>query len=147
MPEKDVLTPAEAAEYIGVAARTLQSWRSQGQGPRFVRIGFGQGVFGICRQSLTVGWIDVPSTPRIPIEFHHQAQQCRQPGGPRHLPRRLPITPSWASTRTLDSVRYVPLTRHLHISLAGHKPTDVANAVSAGHFLSTRQASRVQRPG
>lgn len=43
MPEKDVLTPAEAAAYIGVGARTLQSWRSKGQGPRFVRIGFGQG--------------------------------------------------------------------------------------------------------
>ena len=28
-----------AAEYLGVAVRTLQWWRSVGRGPRFVKIG------------------------------------------------------------------------------------------------------------
>jgi len=32
-------TPAEAAEYLGVARQTLANWRSLGKGPRFVRRG------------------------------------------------------------------------------------------------------------
>ena len=33
------LTPTEAAEWLGVAYRTLANWRSLGKGPAFVRDG------------------------------------------------------------------------------------------------------------
>ena len=33
------LSPAETAEHIGVSPKTLESWRSRGAGPPFVRVG------------------------------------------------------------------------------------------------------------
>ena len=33
------LTPAEAATYLRVTARTLIAWRRSGSGPRYVRLG------------------------------------------------------------------------------------------------------------
>jgi predicted DNA-binding transcriptional regulator AlpA len=34
-----LLRPGEAAEALGFALKTLESWRASGEGPRFVRIG------------------------------------------------------------------------------------------------------------
>lgn len=33
------LTTEEAAKYLGVGSGTLQNWRSQGRGPKFLKIG------------------------------------------------------------------------------------------------------------
>ena len=40
-PDKDWLTAKQAAEYLNLAYLTLCRWRSQGTGPRFVRMGTG----------------------------------------------------------------------------------------------------------
>lgn len=37
LPER--LTPAAAAEYLGVSEQTLRNWRSQGRGPAYWRLG------------------------------------------------------------------------------------------------------------
>jgi excisionase family DNA binding protein len=34
-----LLTEVQAAELLNLSVRTLQAWRSQGRGPRFVRAG------------------------------------------------------------------------------------------------------------
>ena len=34
-----LLTEAEASDLLGLSTRTLQAWRAQGIGPRFVRAG------------------------------------------------------------------------------------------------------------
>ena len=36
---KDRMNVDQAAEYLGLAASTLNKWRIQGKGPRYVRIG------------------------------------------------------------------------------------------------------------
>lgn len=33
-----LLTPAKAAEVLGVGVKTLERWRSQGDGPQFVKL-------------------------------------------------------------------------------------------------------------
>ena len=38
-PNPRILSEATAAEYIGVAPGTLRNWRSQRQGPPFLKIG------------------------------------------------------------------------------------------------------------
>jgi predicted DNA-binding transcriptional regulator AlpA len=37
--QSQLLTTAEAATYLRMAAHTLTRWRSQGKGPSFVRVG------------------------------------------------------------------------------------------------------------
>lgn len=37
--QQDVLTPVQAARYIGVSQAVLRFWRSRGEGPRFFRAG------------------------------------------------------------------------------------------------------------
>lgn len=39
MESKKVLTPQEAALYIGYSIHTLKAWRAQGIGPKFVKAG------------------------------------------------------------------------------------------------------------
>ncbi len=34
-----LLTEVQAADVLSVSVRTLQAWRAQGRGPRFVRVG------------------------------------------------------------------------------------------------------------
>jgi excisionase family DNA binding protein len=34
-----MLRESEAADYLGVVRKTLQAWRSQGKGPKYVRMG------------------------------------------------------------------------------------------------------------
>ena len=34
-----LLTPAEAAEYVGLTEETLLRWRMRGQGPAFLKLG------------------------------------------------------------------------------------------------------------
>lgn len=41
--EDPLLTSAEAAELLRVTVGTLEQWRGKGAGPRFVRIGAGNG--------------------------------------------------------------------------------------------------------
>lgn len=36
---KEVLSPEQAAKYLGVSVRTLQGWRTKGIGPRFGQAG------------------------------------------------------------------------------------------------------------
>ena len=36
-PLESLLKPAEAAQFLGVHANTLRSWRATGTGPRFVQ--------------------------------------------------------------------------------------------------------------
>jgi excisionase family DNA binding protein len=36
---EDFETPAELAERLKIKTRTLQDWRSSGQGPSFIRVG------------------------------------------------------------------------------------------------------------
>ena len=38
-PRRPVVDTMGAAEYLGLHARTLDNWRSQGRGPRYVRVG------------------------------------------------------------------------------------------------------------
>lgn len=38
-PFRHCLHVSEAAEYLGLHPRTLDNWRSQGCGPRYVRVG------------------------------------------------------------------------------------------------------------
>lgn len=35
----DVLTTEKAAEYLGLKPATLTSWRHQGRGPRYIKVG------------------------------------------------------------------------------------------------------------
>ena len=39
MDENRLLRPREAADYLGVAGRSLERWRASGDGPAFVRVG------------------------------------------------------------------------------------------------------------
>ena len=36
---KEVMTTEEAAELLGISARTLEAMRARGHGPRFIRVG------------------------------------------------------------------------------------------------------------
>ena len=36
---RPVVDTMGAAEYLGLHARTLDNWRSQGRGPRYIRVG------------------------------------------------------------------------------------------------------------
>jgi excisionase family DNA binding protein len=36
---KNLLTPKQAAEMLQVALRTLATWRYEGRGPRYVKVG------------------------------------------------------------------------------------------------------------
>ncbi|MGV4375288.1 helix-turn-helix domain-containing protein [Trueperella pyogenes] len=36
---REVLSPEQAAKYLGVSVRTMQGWRTKGIGPRFGRVG------------------------------------------------------------------------------------------------------------
>ncbi len=38
-PAKTWLTTLEAADYVGIPAKTLEAYRTQGKGPRFSRVG------------------------------------------------------------------------------------------------------------
>lgn len=38
-PRRPVVDTMGAADYLGLHARTLDNWRSQGRGPRYVRVG------------------------------------------------------------------------------------------------------------
>lgn len=38
-PRSPVAGTMQAAEYLGLHARTLDNWRSQGRGPRYIRVG------------------------------------------------------------------------------------------------------------
>lgn len=41
-----ILRTAEAAEFLGLAKRTLVMWRYQGEGPRYVRLGHARRATG-----------------------------------------------------------------------------------------------------
>lgn len=41
MPRPRLLTPADAADVLGVALKTLADWRLTGRGPAYVRLGDG----------------------------------------------------------------------------------------------------------
>jgi excisionase family DNA binding protein len=34
-----LLTPAQVAERLGIAVRTLETWRYRGRSPRYIRVG------------------------------------------------------------------------------------------------------------
>lgn len=38
VPSKSLLTPREAAEYLGVPESTLAQWRSQRRGPPYIKL-------------------------------------------------------------------------------------------------------------
>lgn len=38
---QEILDPHAAADYLCVTTRTLATWRAQGHGPRFAKIGYG----------------------------------------------------------------------------------------------------------
>lgn len=39
MPESDLLSPDELAAYLKVPVKTIYNWRSEGKGPRGIRVG------------------------------------------------------------------------------------------------------------
>ena len=39
MEQHDVLTPRQAAQYLGISDSALRLWRSDGRGPRYFRAG------------------------------------------------------------------------------------------------------------
>jgi predicted DNA-binding transcriptional regulator AlpA len=39
MDQNRLLRPREAADFLGVAGRSLERWRASGDGPAFVRVG------------------------------------------------------------------------------------------------------------
>jgi len=39
MTARQLMTPQQAAEYIGVAKHTLARWRCEGDGPQFLKLG------------------------------------------------------------------------------------------------------------
>jgi excisionase family DNA binding protein len=39
MPENNLLSPDELADYLKVPVKTIYNWRSEGKGPRGLRIG------------------------------------------------------------------------------------------------------------
>ena len=38
-PQQAIVDTMRAAQYLGIGQRTLDNWRSQGRGPRYIRIG------------------------------------------------------------------------------------------------------------
>lgn len=52
---KQVVSPLEAAKYLGVSKATLRRWRSSGKGPRFVR--YKSGTIKYCQGDLD-NWIE-----------------------------------------------------------------------------------------
>lgn len=55
-----LLTEAEASDLLGLSTRTLQAWRCQGTGPRFVRAG-GRAIR--YRRRDLIEWMESNSTP------------------------------------------------------------------------------------
>lgn len=39
MPDSDLLSPTELAEYLKIPVKTIYNWRSEGTGPRGIRVG------------------------------------------------------------------------------------------------------------
>jgi excisionase family DNA binding protein len=39
MPTRQLMTPQQAAEYLGIAKHTLARWRVEGEGPPFLKLG------------------------------------------------------------------------------------------------------------
>jgi excisionase family DNA binding protein len=39
MPESNLLSPDELADYLKVPVKTIYNWRSEGKGPRGIRVG------------------------------------------------------------------------------------------------------------
>lgn len=39
VPDSDLLSPTELAEYLKIPVKTIYNWRSEGAGPRGIRIG------------------------------------------------------------------------------------------------------------
>lgn len=39
MPNSDLLSPIELAEYLKIPVKTIYNWRTAGDGPRGIRIG------------------------------------------------------------------------------------------------------------
>lgn len=52
-----VVTSSETARLLGVSAKTLSNWRSQGRGPRYLRLGAAHGGVRYRRSDLEA-WID-----------------------------------------------------------------------------------------
>ena len=78
-----LLTEAEAAKLLGISQRTLEKWRSRGQGPPFARIGKAVRYPSQALENWVQGQLQFPApAPRITMEAQGAAK------GARHFPVR-----------------------------------------------------------
>jgi hypothetical protein len=56
-PPSDVLTPKQAATYLHLSARTLETMRTRGGGPPFAKYGEGRSARVVYRRSDLEAWI------------------------------------------------------------------------------------------
>ena len=77
---KDLLTPSEVAEYLGVTQATLTDWRYRRRGPEFLRVGR---LIRYRKDSLLL-WLDeVTVEMRGPPAHSHDSSQSARRGGSR----------------------------------------------------------------
>ena len=48
--ENQMLTPQEVSQLIKISVGTLENWRMQGRGPKFIKLGGGQIGRASCRE-------------------------------------------------------------------------------------------------
>lgn len=65
-------TKQEVAELIGIHVRTIDKWRKENRGPRFIEI---EGATIRCRQDDLREWIDKQTETSIRDEFTSEAQR------------------------------------------------------------------------
>jgi hypothetical protein len=56
-PASDVLTPKQAAKYLHLSHRTLETMRTRGNGPAFAKYGEGRSARVVYRRCDLDGWI------------------------------------------------------------------------------------------
>lgn len=71
---KNLLTPRQAAEYLGVHLGTLANWRYKGEGPPAVRIGRGRGHWRYRPEDLEA-WLTSRQRVDEPAQAREWAEQ------------------------------------------------------------------------
>lgn len=59
------LTPAEAAEFLGVSAKTLNNWRSKGRGPAYVKYAGAVDGRGVSEEAWSIALLTCASSARL----------------------------------------------------------------------------------
>ena len=65
MSKEKLMTPAQVAEYLGLAEGTLQNWRVSRQGPKYVKLGKGRNCKVAYRPADVDAWVMSMTVPLL----------------------------------------------------------------------------------